>query len=145
MPKIIAPAEFDAVLNAVRKHPAGASFEMIQSAIGDGTARRTLQRRLNELVIQGRLAREGRNRGALYRAVNRPPQASQVSVQPRGVTATAEIGQVTAEIYVPMSAEGSRLRDLVRRPVTMRTPVGYRREFLLDYQPNETWYLPSET
>jgi Fic family protein len=37
------------------------------------------------------------------------------------------------------------LRDLVRRPLTQRTPVGYRREFLLDYRPNETWYLPSET
>ena len=40
---------------------------------------------------------------------------------------------------------GARLRDLVRRPITLRTPVGYRREFLLDYLPNETWYLPDQT
>ena len=145
MPKITAPAEFDAVVNAVRPHTAGASFEMIQSAMGEETARRTLQRRLTELVKQGRLAREGRNRGALYRAVDRPPPESQVLVQLEGVTAKGEVGQVPVEIYVPMSAEGSRLRDLVRRPVTLRTPVGYRREFLHDYRPNETWYLPSES
>lgn len=141
MPKITAPAEFDMVVNAVRQHPAGASFEMIQSMLGDKTARRTLQRRLNELVKQGRLTRGGRNRGALYRL---PPE-SQVLVHLNGETAKGEVGHVSAEIYVPMSAEASRLRDLVRRPVTQRTPVGYRREFLLDYRPNETWYLPSGT
>ncbi|MBI3370661.1 MAG: Fic family protein [Betaproteobacteria bacterium] len=141
MPKITAPAEFDMVVNAVRQHPAGASFEMIQSMLGDKTARRTLQRRLNELVKQGRLTRGGRNRGALYRL---PPE-SQVLVHLNGETAKWEVGHVSAEIYVPMSAEASRLRDLVRRPVTQRTPVGYRREFLLDYRPNETWYLPSGT
>jgi hypothetical protein len=73
-----------------------------------------------------------------------PPQP-QVTVQLEGAAAKGEVGQVSAEIYVPLSAEGSRLRDLVRRPLTQRTPVGYRREFLLDYRPNETWYLPSET
>jgi hypothetical protein len=44
-----------------------------------------------------------------------------------------------------MSAAGSRLRDLVRRSLTLRTPVGYRREFLLDYRPNESSYLPTQT
>jgi Fic family protein len=141
MPKITAPAEYEVVVNAVRQHPDGASIEMIQSVLGDGTARRTLQRRLNELVKQGRLAGEGRNRGALYRL---PPEP-RVTVQVKGVAAKGEVAQISTEIYVPVSAEGSRLRDLVRRPVTLRTPVGYRREFLLDYRPNDTWYLPAET
>jgi Fic family protein len=141
MPKIITPAEYEVVVNAVRQHQSGASIEMIQSVLGDETARRTLQRRLNELVKQGRLAVEGRTRGALYRL---PPE-SHVTVQLTGVSAKGEVGQVSTEIYVPMSADGSRLRDLVRRPVTLRTPVGYQREFLLDYRPNETWYLPSQT
>ena len=140
MPKKIAPAEYEIILDVVRQHPDGASSEMIQAVLGD-TAKRTLQRRLNELAKQGRLAVEGRTRGALYRL---PPE-SHVTVQLTGVSAKGEIGQVSVEIYVPMSAEGSRLRDLVRRPVTLRTPVGYRREFLLDYRPNETWYLPSQT
>jgi hypothetical protein len=141
MPKIISAGEYEAVLNAVRARPDGASIEMIQSVLGEGVARRTLQRRLNELVKQGRLVAEGRKRGALYRL----PAEGSVTVRPEAGAMTVEGGQVSAEIYVPMSAEGSRLRALVRRPLTLRTPVGYRREFLLDYRPNETWYLPSET
>lgn len=141
MPKIVSTAEYEVVVNAVREHPGGASIEMIQSVFGEGAARRTLQRRLNELVKQGRLVAQGRKRGALYRLPAEPP----VTVQLEGVSAKAEVGQVSAEIYVPMSADGSRLRDLVRRPLTLRTPVGYRREFLLDYRPNETWYLPGQT
>ena len=65
MPKIISAGEYEAVLNAVCARPDGASIEMIQSVLGEGVARRTLQRRLNELVKQGRLVAEGRNRGAL--------------------------------------------------------------------------------
>jgi len=139
MPKKIAPAEYEIILDAVRQHPNGASTEMIQAVLGE-TARRTLQRRLNELVKQGRLAVEGRTRGALYRL----PRESDVTVQLTGVSAKGEIEQTSVEIYVPMSAEGSRLRALVRRPVTLRTPVGYQREFMLNYRPNETWYLPSQ-
>jgi Fic family protein len=141
MPKIISAGEYEAVLNAVRARPNGASIEMIQSVLGESVARRTLQRRLSELVKQGRLVAEGRKRGALYRL----PAEPQVTVRLEGVSAKGEVGQVSAAIYVPTSTEGSRLRDLVRQPLTLRTPVGYRREFLLDYRPNESWYLPGQT
>jgi len=141
MPKIVSAAEYEVVVNAVRGRPDGASIEMIQSVLGEGAARRTLQRRLNELVKQGRLIAEGRKRGALYRL----PAEPQVTVRLEGVSAKGEVGQVSADIYVPMSADGSRLRDLVRRPLPLRTPVGFRREFLLDYRPNEIWYLPGQT
>jgi len=141
MPKIVSTAEYEVVVNAVRQRPDGASIEMIQSGLGEGVARRTLQRRLNELVKQGRLVAKGRKRGAMYRV----PAEGSVSVQPEAGAINAEAGALSVEIYVPMSAEGSRLRDLVRRPLTLRAPLGYRREFLLDYRPNETWYLPRET
>lgn len=141
MPKIVSTAEYEVVVNAVRERPDGASIEMIRSVLGEGAARRTLQRRLNELVKQGRLVTEGRKRGALYRL----PAEPQVTVRLEGVSVKGETGQVSAEIYVPMSAEGSRLRDFVRQSLTLRTPVGYQREFLLDYRPNETWYLPGQT
>ena len=124
MPKIVSAAEYEVVVNAVRGRPDGASIEMIQSVLGEGAARRTLQRRLNELVKQGRLIAEGRKRGALYRL----PAEPQVTVRLEGVSAKGEVGQVSADIYVPMSADGSRLRDLVRRPLPLRTPVGFRRQ-----------------
>src|SRR5471030_2388886 len=140
MPKKIAPTDYKKILDVVRQHPNGTSSEMIQSVLGE-TARRTLQRRLNELVKQGRLTVEGRTRGALYRLPSEP----HATVELTGDATKGEVGQASAEIYVPMSAEGSRLRDLVRRSVTLRTPVGYRRQFLLNYRPNDTWYLPTET
>lgn len=140
MPKKIAPAQYETILEAVRQHPDGANSEMIQAVLGE-TARRTLQRRLNELVKQGRLAVEGRTRGALYR----PPPQAHIIKGTGGIQSDEAFGLPSVEIYVPMSVEGSRLRDLVRRPATLRTPVGYQREFLLNYRPNETWYLTSQT
>jgi len=46
------------------------------------------------------------------------------------------------EAYVPVSPEGADARELVRRPLSTRPPVGYRPEFLESYQPGLTWYLP---
>lgn len=141
MPKRIKPDDYKDILDAVLQHPEGASFEMIQATLGDGTARRTLQRRLNELVKRGRLAVEGRTRAALYRRV---PE-SHVIRKAGGIPSGEALGQPSVESDVPVSDAGSRLRKLVRRPIAQRTPVGYRREFLLDYRPNETWYLPGKT
>jgi hypothetical protein len=120
VPKKIAPAEYEMILDTVRQHPDGASREMIQSVLGE-PARRTLQRRLSEIVKQGRLAIEGRTRGALYRL----PE-SRNTVQLTGVSAKGEAGQPAAEIYVPMSAEGSRLATLcaVRSPCVHRSATG---------------------
>lgn len=75
----------------------------------------------------------------------RLPAEASVTVTPEAGAIKAEGGQVLAEIYVPMSADGSRLLDLVRQPLMLRTPVGYQREFLFEYRPNETWYLQSQT
>jgi hypothetical protein len=47
----------------------------------------------------------------------------------------------TAEVYVPLSSEAETLRDWVRRPITLRRPVGYDRTLLDNYRPNETFYL----
>jgi len=51
------------------------------------------------------------------------------------MTATAEVG------LVPLSAAGTGLRALVRRPLSQRTPVGYSPEFLDRYRPNHSSYL----
>jgi Fic family protein len=140
MAKKIPPAEYETILNAVRQHPDGASIEIVQSAHGE-TPRRTLQRRLNELVKQGRLAVEGRTRGALYRL---PPKTRTIKGA-GGIPSDEAFGLASEEDYVPLSDEAARLRALIRRPVTQRRPVGYRRDFLLNYLPNESWYLPSQT
>jgi hypothetical protein len=139
MPKKIAPAEYQVILNAIRQHPEGASIDIVQSALGE-TLRRTVQRRLNELAKQGKLIIDGRTRAALYRL---PPEAH--AVEGSSTTSLEDTpGSDQTEAYVPISVQSAHLRDLVRLPISQRTPVGYRREFLLDYRPGETWYLQTE-
>lgn len=43
---------------------------------------------------------------------------------------------------IALSTESAELLALVNRPIAARTPVGYRREFLDRYVPNQTRYLP---
>jgi hypothetical protein len=42
---------------------------------------------------------------------------------------------------VLLSTAGREIREMVRRPIADRPPVGYERSFLERYRPNETWYL----
>ena len=46
------------------------------------------------------------------------------------------------EASIPGSTEGRAIRDYLRKPIEERRPVGYQREFLDEYRPNETAYLP---
>jgi hypothetical protein len=44
-----------------------------------------------------------------------------------------------------ISPEAEAIKRAVRAPIQDRRPVGYQRNFLDDYRPNVTWYLPAET
>jgi len=50
-------------------------------------------------------------------------------------------GKAASELYVPISPEAEAVRQAVRKPIQSRKPVGYNREFLDSYHPNETFYL----
>jgi len=96
----------------------------------------TIKRRLSELVDEGKLTTSGRARALKYKRVI--IASGNMDIQ-AGVSAT-----ITIESYVPMSDEGKEIREYVRKPIPERTPVGYQREFLEDYLPNETHYLNKE-
>ncbi|MBA2664568.1 MAG: Fic family protein [Bradymonadaceae bacterium] len=83
-------------------------------------AQRTLQRRLKRLIEEGKIRREGESRATRYFLV---------------VT--------TAPILA--SSEALEVKRLLTLPERSRHPVGYRREFLDHYQPNETFYLSEST
>lgn len=139
MPKIVPRVELDAVLAAAR-HPEGASIEELHNAI-PAIPRRTLQRRLAELVKANRLDAEGQGPARRYRAVATPTTPI---VHPASI-ANGDIGKANAEHYVPLSHGGEEVRDLVQRPPAARTPVGYNRDFLDGYTPNVTAYLTEST
>lgn len=137
MPKKVSGAEFDTVLQVLSRFPSGASLEQIAAALDNKLPRRTLQRRLASLVAQRRLTIEGRARGTRYRVA---PIA--IDVQPGKIA--LQVRAPGVERYIPISLDGAAIKQAVRKPIQQRQPVGYRREFLDEYRPNETFYLSGE-
>lgn len=106
-------------------------IEELERQLSQPIARRTLQRRLAELVELGLLSRTGQRRGVRYILNSVPgPQRN-----------TWRLGRQVVEPYIPNSRAGAEIRDQVRRPIQARVPVSYDADFLGRYVPNETYYL----
>jgi hypothetical protein len=126
-----------AVEQAVRRHPEGATAQQIADALKPAPPRRTLQYRLKYLVDQKRLTVEGERRWVRYRV---PRIAEAAGTAAGRAEPTAE-----TEALVPLSKPGAEIQDYVRRPPEARNPVGYNRTFLDSYRPNDSFYLlPAE-
>ena len=138
MPKQVARAEYERLIEVVGKFPEGVSTDEIACAPEINLSRRTLQRRLAELVQDGRLTLEGRGRGSRYRTPRR------VSVEAGSVRFSFDVPPAMGAIGIPISPEGESVRQSVGAPIQARRPVGYHRAFLDRYRPNETFYLPAE-
>jgi len=78
MPKVVTAEELDTVLAAVSQYPDGIGVEQLHSAIAV-MPRRTLQRRLAELVAAKRLVAQGQGRGRKYRLPARPATHSETA------------------------------------------------------------------
>ena len=120
--------ELDDILEIVRRALDGASREEIArkfaEAHGKSLPIRTIQRRLERLLVARTVRSEGDGRSTLYRALEETEQAQ--SLRSKGTE---------------LSAQGLRLRSLVIRPLRERDPIGYNRDWLFRYQPRKTWYL----
>ena len=118
----------------------------IAAALEAVPPRRTLQYRLKTLVDSGRLVMEGSGRWARYRAptlmLSEPPDFL-VLAEPERPFTGAVPETPTAEAQ-PLSEAGAKILEYVRRPVTARQPVGYDRDFLFSYRPNESFYLSQD-
>jgi hypothetical protein len=139
MPKQIPEQELDAILAIVAAHPEGVRVGTIREALPFEMPPRMLQRRLALLVEQHRLIAEGRAKGRRYRVTTAGAVGDLNAVE------RCDSVQASGEVYVPISSEGEAIRQAVRAPIQHRTPVGYQRDALQDYQPNVTHYLPAET
>jgi hypothetical protein len=105
------------------RFPDGASLEQIGAAARLRISRRTLIRRLADMIKRGVVIKSGTSRAARYRnsaqAAPRPP----------------------LDLFVPLSKPAADVLGLVNRPMTARKPVGYNRDFLDTYRPNRSSYL----
>lgn len=131
MAKPVPQSELNAICAVVARFPQGAALDDIERALTLKLPRRTLQRRLAQLVRDGRLASSGRGRGSRYL----------IPTVPRTEADHADEVSASEEGYIPISRQGQLVKNAVRRPIHQRQPVGYTREFLDEYQPNESYYL----
>ena len=138
MRRLTAPQELDHLVAQIAAFPDGIGIDGLLQAQGAGLKRRSLQRRLSSLVAQGRIQTEGDARAVRYRVA---PQAITASLT---ATEAVETFLAAAEVYVPTSIEGEAIKALVRLPRQLRAPVGYKLEFLEQYHPNQTAYLPPD-
>lgn len=126
-------SELEAIQAIINESPAGIGIAELEAAVTQRLkarlVRRTLQRRLDQLLADRTIRSDGNSVARIY----------------LGAAATANVGLVNAEVYVPMSIEGARIRANVRQALMHRRPVGYQREFLEAYEPGVTWYLPQST
>lgn len=135
-------AELEQVEAIIAAHPAGVSLRNIENELKKRLFaqinRRTLQRRLQRLIEQGRVLPNGSGKSLLYQPARYEIGGSSLDQTPP-VTEEA-----SRELYVPLSPAGAETRELVHRPLMLRRPVGYQRDFLDTYQPGETFYLPED-
>lgn len=139
MPKVISSQELDQIVELIGQYADGIGVEGLVQAIDPGMPRRTLQRRLASLIEQKRIVSEGVGRALKYRA---GATSGDVAVALTGMAVTVSAGQIMAEVYVPASPEGEEIKAYVRQPRQQRKPVSYKNEFLEQYHPNQTTYLP---
>jgi fido (protein-threonine AMPylation protein) len=129
-----------AILDAVGRFPNGASLELIANALLFTLARRTLQRRLASLVKAGDLAHQGRGAGSIYYIPRINDTANGLYSEENSPVADDANGQ---RAY--LSPEAEKVQRAIQQPVRHRKPVGYNREFLDAYTPNQSFYLPDST
>jgi len=143
MAKRIPEKALAAIEKAVQGQTEGADLPQIAGALKPPVPKRTLQYRLKYLVDAGRLVREGEDRWAKYRLTAAVPKES-----PAAPTAQAPVAPAAAEKEedetVPFSPASKEIRQYLSQPLAARKPVGYNREFLDSYRPNETFYLSEE-
>lgn len=133
MPQKIPPTDTTAILQALSGFPNGASIDELLAVLELTFSRRTLQRRLNDLVGQNKVITEGQARARRYKITNQGSQRS-----------TSGREEVFAEEVLPLSDAGKLVQDSVCQPIQKRQPVGYVRSFLDSYRPNESFYLSAD-
>jgi hypothetical protein len=93
-------------------------------------ARRTAQRSISQMIALRQVTAVGEGRARRY-----------FGTKTRADTSVQDADTDTFPGFIPLSADSQDILAYVDQPVEARKPVGYQRDFLEAYRPNETWYL----
>jgi hypothetical protein len=138
MSRIVPVEELNLIERVISEYPDGLGISALEKALVNhlpNINRRTLQRRLKRLQVDKRIITEGESIALVYK---RAPNVINLKAKIDVKTKTSD---VKIEMYIPVSQEGSVIRDLVRQPLIQRKPIGYQRSFLEEYEPGVTFYL----
>lgn len=134
------------LLGLIQQLAPGATLSELLAARPE-LARRTVQRQLAQLIEDHAITGLGAGRARRYyvtthRTIAAAPgqPLSYPSIQ--GETPRYRVEQERAPYLASLPVDGADILDYITRPLAERHPVGYQRDFLDEYQPNQTWYLP---
>ncbi len=117
------------LLHSIRSSVSGLTLTELLAAHPD-IARRTAQRLIAKLLENGQIAATGAGRARRYFRAAAQSGTAVLATRPEGFPP-----------FIPMSADSQDILAYIDQPLEARKPVGYQRDFLDAYRPNETWYL----
>ncbi len=158
MPKRITQSELQQIEDVVLRFPAGVSLAELQKELRGSISRRTLSRRLAELLEAGRIQRRGEGRATRYfhgasatperqriqpeaRARDRLPVAMAVAPEAARLEMAGQFETPDGVVTIDLSPVSRDILEYVSRPAAARAPRGYERRLLDKYVPNRTAYI----
>jgi Fic family protein len=134
MPLQIPAQELDQLLRIIAGRSSGASVKELMAIPALQFPKRTLQRRLDQLVSEKRLEPSGQGRARRYLVRREEPVVENWHLREDPVV------YKTGNDW--LSPQAIEIRATIQLPVSERMPVGYQGAFLDAYRPNQTFYLP---
>ncbi len=122
--------EIETIIDALSGFSKGASLQEIRTSAKLLLSDRTLQRRLKLLIEQNKITAAGAQKNRIYKMA--PPSISVPGIHRKVALDSAPFS---------LTEHSQNLLTTVSMPIEKRIPVGYNRQFLEQYQPNETSYL----
>lgn len=139
MPKVIEKAEFQKIQHIINQHPEGLGIRDItrelEARFKLKLERRTLVRRLASMIEARRVTSTGKGMSYIYH----PIPAHTFSVQ----EPEREYWKNNRKVLISCNEESEAIAQQVTQPLLERKAVSYKSQLLEQYQPNETFYLPS--
>jgi hypothetical protein len=107
------------LLSVIRQYPSGVSVRSLEEHPDILQPRRTLQRQLKQLADSGKIVARKQGKSLCY-----------------------HLPEATLDGF-HLSSESEKIKRLLQRPLSQRIPAGYQSQFLRDYKPGKTHYLPT--
>jgi hypothetical protein len=117
------------ILNSIRSSKNGVTLAELLAEHPD-IARRTAQRLIAKLIESGQVTARGEGRARRYFDAD-------ANIATGALATTAD----SFPPFIPLSADSQDILAYIDQRRQARRPVGYQRDFLDAYRPNESWYL----